>query len=87
MRVILEVTEETYDPFIERTVGEIRDDGSLRISYEYKKEDEDFWRTWQDMGASLSPTALTKLKELLEERCPTTQSQTGLDTHSQESSP
>lgn len=63
-RTILEVTEPEYDPFKERTVAIFRN-GSLHISYEYKKEDEDFWRTWQDMGASLSPMAQIELRKLL----------------------
>jgi hypothetical protein len=66
-RIILEVTEEAYDPFMERTIGVLQEDGRLRISYEYKKEGEEYWRTWQDMGASLGPTGLTELKRFLEE--------------------
>jgi hypothetical protein len=70
-RIILEVTEPEYNPFIERTVGVFREDGSLSISYEYQREGEDFWLTWQNMGACLSPTALTKVREELDARAGT----------------
>lgn len=65
-RIVLEVTEEEYNPFKERTIGVLTEEGGLRICYEYQRSGEEYWETWQDMGASLSPSGLTKLRTELD---------------------
>jgi len=75
-RIVIEETDE-FDPFRERTIVILKGDGSLSISYEYQRAGEDFWRTWQNQGATLGPTALTRLKEALEEHAPRRQGREG----------
>lgn len=58
---------ESYDEFEEETRVSLDDSGALAISYWYRRDGGE-WRSWQDMGASLTPPEVRRLYDLLAER-------------------